>query len=706
MSDLYEKVSKVVTKLQPHQQRVIDKLKASHGVLAFHGLGSGKSLAAIAAADQLGEQADVVTPAPLVANYEKELKKHHDTAPTNMRIRSYERAAKDDDLNTKGLVVFDEAHRGRNADTNAAKLMRQSREAKYRMMLTATPAYNSPADLAPVLNAVAGRNVLPDDPQLFKQTFVGEKTEEAPFFTRVKGRLLGHPVDTESHPTLINRERLIQAARGYVDVHKGGGEGFPDRIDEMHEVGMSPKQKELYTFAEGKMPWYLRAKIRAGLPMSKQENKELNAFQGALRQISNTPRGFTKDVTDANELEHSPKIQQVVNHLLAAKKGDPNHRGVIYSNYLDSGIYPVSRALKAAGIEHNVFDGSVPTAKRAQMVQDYNSGKTPVMLLSGAGSEGLDLKGTKTMQLLEPHWHDQRPAQVIGRGIRYKSHEHLPENERKVRVMRYYSTIPAEADDYLGKLIGQKPKQSIEQYLKHMSDEKTRLNDEIAAALQEASDYGPLQKKAARALGLPDEVMRQVVERLGDSELAQKKREKYIDFSHPAGLHLHSPYNAEFVAKNVHEHFGDDPNAFADQIRDDMLNMGYASLGSISKKNEKQRKMKMVNGAAYGSLATSALLIGDQLRGNKSIQGRIIPKIFEAANKLPGGPLVKVPVAIAGLLAMNAVPQVIGGTIGWNIGKALHRPLGAQDVTAKNVHPLLVPPKAIKAKVKLEVNEK
>lgn len=695
MTELYEKLARVLTELQPHQERLVEKLRASGGVVADWGLGTGKTLGSIAAKDGLDVPADVVVPAPLQENYRKELRKHLGFLPEDVRIRSYERAAKDGDIRHDGLAVFDEAHRGRNAGTGPARLMNQARDAQYRLFLTGTPVYNSPGDLAPLINAAAGRKVLPDDPALFKQTFVGQTVEEAPLLDRLKGRVLGHPINMDPRPTLINRERLIQATRGYVDFHRGGGKGFPDRIDEEHLVDMSPKQKELYAFAEGKMPWYLRAKIRSGLPMNKQESKELNAFQGALRQISNTPRGFTGDVHDENEAEHSPKIQKVVDHLIKAREENPNHRGVIYSNYLESGVHPVSRALTKAGVPHSVFTGEVTGPKRAQMVNDYNSGKTPVLLVSGAGSEGLDLKGTRTIQLVEPHWHDQRPAQVIGRGIRYLSHEHLPENERNVRVMRYYSTLPTEMDDHLGKLIGLKPKQSIEQYLKHMSGEKTHLTDQIADALQEASDYGPLQKRSAS----PDELFAAVIQHLGDAQVVRHKRDKYIEFDHPAGLKLRSAYNPHFIAEQVRDQYENDPRAFADQIRDDLLNMGYATLGGITAKNQKLQKVRATQGAAYGVLAGTILAsaAAPLAAGAAGLGLHRAGVESRAANALiPLGayltPAIGLPVAL--------------GTAGFQIGKHTYKPLGNEDVIAKNTHPMLVPPKPIKAKVKLELKEK
>jgi superfamily II DNA or RNA helicase len=690
------KTAKLVTPLQPHQQRVIDKLRASGGLLVAHGVGSGKTLSSIAAADALGLPLEVIAPAPLVENYNKELKKHLDEPPeAGARIRSYEKAVRDKDVNLDALAIMDEAHRARNTGTQISKdVASQVAKARARLLLTGTPVYNSASDLAPLLNTAAGRKLLPDDPMLFKKTFVGEKTVQAPFLTRMKGRLLGHPIEDVKFPALINRERLIQAAKGYVDVHRGGGEHFPDRIDEEHDVDLSPKQMEAYKFHEGSMPWYLKAKIRAGLPLDKQESKDLNAFQGALRQVSNTPRPYMKHLTDDEEIAHTPKINKMVEHLQKMHKDDPNFRGVVYSNYLDAGVLPMSRALNKAGIPHNVFTGEVSKEKRDQMVRDYNSGKIPVLLLSGAGSEGLDLKGTKAIQIMEPHWNESRLDQVIGRGIRYKSHEHLPAEERKVRVMRYNATLPKDLGDWAGKLIGEKPKQSIEQYLRNMSNQKAEISRQIADALQEASDAGPLKKAAAYTLN--DEKLKALLDSMGVTA-ERKGRKDVLMYAHPAGMSLRSPYDRSFMEKKIRDEFGGDQQEYATQIQNDLLNAGYAALGDVTKKNQVRQSQRAATGAGYGALVGSVLSPLPQIAVTLGLyeQFRKRGMNHDAAERLAG---------VFGITAGLSTP-VLAGTAGWHLGKATYKPLSADAMVANHTHPLLMPPKEVKQKTRLELKE-
>lgn len=484
------KLADVATPLQEHQQRVIDKLKASGGVLALHGMGSGKTLEYIAAHDALGGNAEYVVPAPLQQNLQKEYLKHTGAPPENTRIRSYEKATRGD-LDTSGLVVFDEAHRGRNNGTGAAKLLRQAQKAPYRLLGTGTAIYNQPYDLANPLNAAAGANVVPNDPGEFKDTFVGTRLIKPGLWNQMRGL---KPVWV---PTLKNKDKLVDAATGYVDVHQSGkGPDFPARIDEEFDVPMSEKQHDLYRFHEGPIPWYLRAKIRSGLPMSKQESQELNAFQGALRQTSNTPRPYVENMTDEEENEHTPKIRKMVENLLAQRQKDKNFRGVVYSNYHTGGLHPYARALRNAGVEHSLFTGETPEKDRGRIINEYNEGKKPVLLVSGAGTEGLDLKGTKLVQLMEPHWNNSRLDQAIARGVRFRSHAHLPENERQVRVQRYFSAFPK---TIANRLRLTSPDKTVERYMYDMSNTKSELANQMMEALQEASDRGPLVKEKTSA---------------------------------------------------------------------------------------------------------------------------------------------------------------------------------------------------------------
>ncbi len=120
-------------------------------------------------------------------------------------------------------------------------------------------------------------------------------------------------------------------------------------------------------------------------------------------------------------------------------------------------------------------------AKRDELIRQYNDNKIRALLVSSAGGEGLDLKGTRMIQVLDPHWNDEKIKQVEGRGIRYKSHAHLPEDQRNVLVQRYVATRPRMG--VLEKLRLKDPGGAVDAYLMQRAAEKEALIDQFRGLL-------------------------------------------------------------------------------------------------------------------------------------------------------------------------------------------------------------------------------
>lgn len=57
-----------------------------------------------------------------------------------------------------------------------------------------------------------------------------------------------------------------------------------------------------------------------------------------------------------------------------------------------------------------------------------------VIIISRAGSEGIDFKFIRQVHILDPWYNNNRNEQIIGRAIRYCSHAALPFNERNVEI--------------------------------------------------------------------------------------------------------------------------------------------------------------------------------------------------------------------------------------------------------------------------------
>ncbi len=474
------KIAEIRTELKPHQQRVIDRIKTQPGLVVAHGMGSGKTLTSIAAAEQVGGPTSVTVPASLQTNYQKELKKHISGAPqADYHIDSLQRAALKQQIAPSKLHIVDEAHRIRDPASKARKAVRGA-EAEKRMLLTGTALYNRPYDLASLVNVAAGENVFPGAQADFDRRYIGERTVKPGFFASLRGVAPG------TVPTLKHEGELGKLLGQWVDFHENTTEGFPARRDELVNTQMNPEQRELYETMMKTAPAWVRYKVRHGLPPSKQESKDLNAFLSGARQISNSPAGFQEGLSPEQAALQSPKLQEAFKRLSARIEKDPQHRALVYSNFLESGLHPYETLLKEKQVPYGKFTGELGKAERDAMVRAYNAGDLKALLLSSAGGEGLDLKGTRQIQVLEPHFNKEKLEQVIARGIRYQSHDHLPEDQRNVDVEHYVSQLPE--PNVVRRIFGAKRPGSVDEYLRTLSTQKDELNQQVRGLLRQGTE--------------------------------------------------------------------------------------------------------------------------------------------------------------------------------------------------------------------------
>lgn len=449
--------------LQPHQKRVAE----GGSKLVYHGLGSGKTLSSIAATQTGGT--DVIVPASLRGNFKKEVSRY--TTGYRPNIMSYEKAVKTPKGKAENLVIDEGQSLGRIESKRSREIMKRAPEYKKRIVLSGTPIRNHPSEIAPIMNIVHGANVFPSDPKAFSDKFIAEEKVHPGIFNRIfRGAKPG------VRYKIKNPDQFEQLVKGYVDYHAPASEDFPSTSHEVLETPMNDEQVKYYKFILGQAGPALRWKIKMGLPPSKTESKQLNSFLSGARQVSNSTRAFGGKTI-------SPKITRAVGEVKKRTAKDKNFKAVVYSNYLDSGVNDYAQQLEKEKIPYAIFDGSLNDKDRKQLVEGYNSGKIKALLITGAGAQGLDLKGTKLMQLLEPHWNDARLEQATGRAIRYKSHEHLPEEERHVHVQRFQSTMPK---TFLQKLTGGKQDMSTDQYLDMLSKDKEKLNEQFLEILRRA----------------------------------------------------------------------------------------------------------------------------------------------------------------------------------------------------------------------------
>ena len=98
-----------------------------------------------------------------------------------------------------------------------------------------------------------------------------------------------------------------------------------------------------------------------------------------------------------------------------------------------------------------------------------------VLLISDAGSEGLDLKRVRHIIRLSPVWHSAKNEQIIGRGQRWLSHADLPKYKRNVTVHKLIAKIPGiETEDEFMERKMERKKQISYDFINHLNKLKKK----------------------------------------------------------------------------------------------------------------------------------------------------------------------------------------------------------------------------------------
>ena len=164
---------------------------------------------------------------------------------------------------------------------------------------------------------------------------------------------------------------------------------------------------------------------------------------------------------------------------------------IIYSQYIDGGIVPLALALEEMGFSRHSSESysksllktpaepidSLTLKPKSETPDNFKQAKyvmitgdkafspnnaadikyvtnqnnkngelVKVILISKAGSEGLDFKNIRQIHILEPWYNMNRIEQIIGRGVRNLSHCSLPFEERNVEIY-LHGTLPLNGEE-------------------------------------------------------------------------------------------------------------------------------------------------------------------------------------------------------------------------------------------------------------------
>jgi hypothetical protein len=211
-------------------------------------------------------------------------------------------------------------------------------------------------------------------------------------------------------------------------------------------------------------------------------------IKGDFEYKKSTIDNYGKIFSHTNIGTYSSKIKCILDNILNPKTNKVSE-GIllIYSQYIDSGLIPMALALEEMGFTRygkntkplfknkptdvvDVRTMKPPTDKkdfipaRYSMItgdprlspdndfevkgltnEDNKEGnKIKIVLISKAGSEGIDLKFIRQVHMLEPWYNMNRMEQIIGRAVRNFSHKDLPFEKRNVEIFMYGTILENE----------------------------------------------------------------------------------------------------------------------------------------------------------------------------------------------------------------------------------------------------------------------
>jgi len=166
-------------------------------------------------------------------------------------------------------------------------------------------------------------------------------------------------------------------------------------------------------------------------------------------------------------------------------------------------LYTGTEDAEEREIIRNIYNGTwdyipnnIATQLRAKSSNNNLGEIIKVLMITSAGSEGINLRNTRYVHIMEPYWHPVRLEQVIGRARRICSHQNLPKALQTVEVFIYIMTFTKSQLDSefaielkLKDVSKQRPyvPQTSDQKLFEISTIKEQLTSQLLNAVKEAS---------------------------------------------------------------------------------------------------------------------------------------------------------------------------------------------------------------------------
>lgn len=514
--------------LQPQQKFLREYFGSKYsknGLLIYHKIGAGKTCTAVAICEKLKKKMNliVVVPAALIGNFRDELRskcadeeyisvsKREILKKINPRNKLYQQILYDSNkkidrhykiysyhkfislceenkIKLKNtLLVIDEVQNMVSAKgsfyKNLKKVIDKSDKKTKIILLSATPMFDKPVELALTMNLLKLEDEIPIG-RAFNRQF-----------------LKSYKKDGIKYYKIINDDILKDYLRGYISYYRGANpKAFPKDIFKVVKCKMEDFQYKSYLTSLSTFE-YMKGSFKdvdiLDLPFN---------FLLGPRLISNIAfpnkgigeKGFSSlkgsCLKKSNMKKYSKKFYKILNKI--KQSSGPIF---IYSNFKDNGgLKSLVKFLEHNGFKNFKVNGEgtnrfgVWSGDESNSVKEilkatfnksdnYNGSKIKILLGTPSIKEGVSLLRVEQVHILEPYWNMSRLKQIIGRAIRFCSHKDLPSKKRQVEIFLYLSVYPG--------------LETVDQQIWSMAQEKNVLIDMFEQVMKETAIDCRLFKK-------------------------------------------------------------------------------------------------------------------------------------------------------------------------------------------------------------------
>ena len=280
---------------------------------------------------------------------------------------------------------------------------------------------------------------------------------------------------------------------------------YPQRVKEAYEfLEYNPARKrDVEYLTKRELPKYSPKFSKMLENLSNEKHRGLHLVYSQFRTLEGI--GIFKLVLEANgfvEFKISKKggEWQIDNHDVDPEKP----RFVLYTG---------TETAEQKEIVRNIYNSdwkyvppSIVSVLKETHANNFLGEVIKVIMITASGSEGINLRNTRFVHIMEPYWNMVRIDQTVGRARRICSHEDLPKNMRTVQVFVYISRVTEEQlskniemrTNDISKLKYQVVKKngevkidnlpfSTDQYLFEIAQIKDSINRQILTAVKESA---------------------------------------------------------------------------------------------------------------------------------------------------------------------------------------------------------------------------